>query len=484
MNKTFKSIGKHSVPHWLAGNTDLSALYKAGAVLCYTFFICHYPCYISLTAFQASPHHLSILLFFILCTLCGYALQWLTGRIFRIRRQKTDAGYEDSVKHRYKPLQAIPVHIAAVFVYQFAHSLGFSLLKQYAEIYTRDSAEPVLLGLCAAAMIEAGAFFWFMPYEVLISQRSIKIAAFLIFAQIFINFFGGALNVGPFPVTEVIALFFAVLLFLLILNQENLTREYENRVSYVNDASKLYSTGVIVLAVSLIMCVVTTINEIVRVVFLLLEFVLGYALINFDGEGYQVEDCVGGESGQISQIMKSDAHTGNWVILVLAILFLGIFLYMISPSLREKFREFWKMLLDELAGFFGHKYEKAEKETTESPFDDQYENLIRKKDAGSPLPSLKAYQKHCQTLPDDRARYEYAYAVYAQYMEQHCETVESSDTPRQRAGKVKGDTRFSPRTEPVTASFELIRYRESNDAELPMLSDHLAELQEFLNRVL
>lgn len=473
-----------SIPHFLAGNRDFSAFYKMCAVVCYLFLTVHFACFLSLGLHSASAIHPWIFAYYLLCALVGYWIQSLTGWIFRIQRPKAENNYED-MKRRYKPVQAIPCHIFALIWFGIANNLGFEILRKYADIFSHNSIYPLLFAVCSFMLIEFGAYLWFFPYNVLVSIRSIAIICVLILVQTVMLVYIRGLPLGMYATSLVVTEFIALLLYMVLLNQVFLTRQYDNRVSYVNDAAKLYSAGVVIGVGSVILLITFMVKTVLEPLLLFLEMIFAKGILSVKRQQSNEIENISGGGGMVGLLGGGNSAVGSGLIttILLGILFVTLFIIMISPSARERIMLFLDRLFHDLAQLFGYK-EKIRKITpVEEHFTDTIENLSKRTRKHDSLPSAAAFARQLERLDTDEEKYAYAYSVYARYMEQTKNEVLISDTPRERACKVLGDDRYSD-AEAYTSLFESVRYAECTHDILPGMEQKLNRLCDFLKRVL
>ena len=176
---------------------------------------------------------------------------------------------------------------------------------------------------------------------------------------------------------------------------------------------------------------------------------------------------------------------GNGLIpaLLLGLLFVTLFIIMISPSIRERILLFFEQLFRDLAELFGwNKKYGHKKDATEERFTDTIENLTRRTEKHHALPSLAAFERQLARISTSEEKYAYAYSVYAKYMEHSHGRVLVSDTPRERTDKVHGDDRY-PDAEPYAALFEHLRYADESQDQTDLLK-RSQDLCTYLRQVL
>ena len=477
-----KATNARPVPKFLAGNHDFSSLYKGFAVLCYLFLTVHFACIMVLGLHTASPIHPWIFCYYFGCALAGYGIQYLTGLIFRIVRPKAENSYED-MKRRYKPVQAIPCHIFAVVWFGIANDLGFEILREHAIIFSHNSIYPLIFAIGSFILIEYGAYLWFFPYNVLVSMRSIAIVGVMMLIQtVVLVYIRGGFGLGFYNLSLVVTEFLAILIYMVLLNQCFLTRQYDNRVSYVNDAAKLYSAGVVAGAASIIGLMAQVVRVILIVLLKILEQILG-RMFN-EGETGTTPYSPGFGYGGMQKLFDGEDASSNGLIamLLLGLLFVTLFIIIVSPGIRERLLQLWEQLLADLAEFFKLKKKYRPAVHVEERFVDTVENLTRRTGKRDGLPSLAAFERQLSRIVEPEEKYAYAYSVYAKYMELSHGRVLVSDTPRERTRKVCEDDRY-PEAGQYAEVFEELRY-----ADVKILRDHLdrssGQIVDFLKQVL
>ena len=455
-----KTTNARPVPKFLAGNHDFSSLYKGFAVICYLFLTVHFACIMVLGLHTASPIHPWMFCYYFGCAMAGYAIQHLTGWIFRIVRPKAENNYED-IKRRYKPVQAIPCHILAVIWFGIANDLGFEILREHAIIFSHNSIYPLIFAIGGFILMEYGAYLWFFPYNVLVSMRSIAIVGVMMLIQTVVLVYVRGLPLGFYNLSLVVTEFLAILIYMVLLNQVFLTRQYDNRVSYVNDAAKLYSAGVVIGAASAIILMAQVVRVILIVLLKILEQILGRMFV--EGETGTTPISYGGGYGGMQKLFDGEDASSNGLIamLLMGLLFVTLFIIIASPAIRERLLLLWEQLLSDLAEFFKLKKKYRKTESIEERFVDTVENLTRRTEKRGGLPSLAAFERQLSRLAAPEEKYAYAYSVYAKYMEHSHGRVLVSDTPRERSEKVRSDDRY-PDAGQYAEVFEELRYADGN----------------------
>ncbi len=480
-----KATNARPVPRFLAGNHDFSSLYKGFAVICYLFLTVHFACIMVLGLHTASPIHPWIFCYYFGCAMAGYGIQHLTGLIFRIVRPKAENNYED-IKRRYKPVQAIPCHIFAVVWFGIAQDLGFEILREHAIIFSHNSIYPLIFAIGGFILMEYGAYLWFFPYNVLVSMRSIAIVSVMMLIQTVVLVYIRGLPLGFYNTSLVVTEFLAILIYMVLLNQVFLTRQYDNRVSYVNDAAKLYSAGVVVGAAAVIILMAQIVRVIVIGILKILELALAKSILSFNRpHESEIEEISGGGTAGMVPGNGVLFGGGNGLIpaLLLGLLFVTLFIIMISPSIRDRILLFWEQLFHDLAELFGwNKKYRHKEDAAEERFVDTVENLTRRTEKRGALPSLAVFERQLSRIPTPEEKYAYAYSVYAKYMELSHGRVLVSDTPRERSDKVHGDDRY-PDAGQYSGLFEQLRYADDSQGQTD-LQQHSQELCAFLKQVL
>ena len=280
--------------------------------------------------------------------------------------------------------------------------------------------------------------------------------------------------------------FLAILIYMVLLNQVFLTRQYDNRVSYVNDAAKLYSASVVAGAAAVIILAAQVVRVIVTGILKLLELALAKSILAFNRphESEIKEISGGGTAGMVpgNGVLFGGAN-GLIPALLLGLLFVTLFIIMISPSIRERILRFLEQLFHDLAELFGwnRKY-RHKKDATEERFTDTIENLTRRTEKHNALPSLAAFERQLSRIPTPEEKYAYAYSVYAKYMEHSHGRVLISDTPRERSDKVRSDDRY-PDAGQYAEVFEEVRYANEKMIQ-PEITERLQVLNMYLQNVL
>ncbi|MCQ2432739.1 MAG: hypothetical protein MJ175_09075 [Clostridia bacterium] len=478
MNDHSSSGRIYTVPKSLAGNHDLAGVYKFLAVLCYGLLTVHFPCILLLTLYE-NPGFIQVqlLVYFALCLAAGYGIQAATGKLFRIRRPKAGNGYED-MKHRYKAWQAIPAHLAALAWTGVAVRIGFAIMHRYADIYTRSAVEPVLLAVGSIALIEYGAYLWFIPHNVLVSQRSTTIVIMMIVFQTLEILYAGGYSIGIYAATMPAFEVTALLLYMALMNQELLTREYDNRVSHVNDAAKLFSAIVIFGGAAGIVALMFLVRSVVLFLFRLVRFLFAYSIVHAGGAhpGRPIE-LPGGANGLIEVLFPGAGKGIRWLFVFLCIFVCAIFVILVIPVFRDKAKQWGKRFRTALVLLWSRRYRKDSGVMAPAGhFTDTVENILPSwRRRTRKLPTRSEYEKHFAALASPGEQYAYAYAVYARCMEERVFAVRPSDTPRERAGKTAEDSYF-PNAHIYAVEYENLHYgdlQESQESSLAALHNYL-----------
>ena len=292
-------------------------------------------------------------------------------------------------------------------------------------------------------------------------MRSIAIVGVMILIQTVVLVYVRGLPLGFYNLSLVVTEFLAILIYMVLLNQVFLTRQYDNRVSYVNDAAKLYSTGVVIGAASAIILMAQVVRVILIVLLKILEQILGRMFV--EGETGTTPISYGGGYGGMQKLFDGEDASSNGLIamLLLGLLFVTLFIIIASPAIRERLLLLWEQLLSDLAEFFKLKKKYRKTEPIEERFVDTVENLTRRTGKRDGLPSLAAFERQLSRIAEPEEKYAYAYSVYAKYMEQSHGRVLVSDTPRERSEKVRSDDRY-PDAGQYAEVFEEVRYADGN----------------------
>ena len=176
---------------------------------------------------------------------------------------------------------------------------------------------------------------------------------------------------------------------------------------------------------------------------------------------------------------------GNGLIpaLLLGLLFVTLFVIMISPSIRDWILRLLERLLHDLAELLGwNKKYRHKKDSAEERFVDTVENLTRRTQKHGGLPSRAAFERQLSRMADPVEQYTYAYSVYATYLENTHGSVIVSDTPRERSDKVRTDDRY-PDAVPFSALYEQLRYADDPQGQAD-LQQRIHDISTYLKQVL
>ena len=445
-------------------NSDRSRLYQTGAVAVY--LLVALPCCANFTMPFFSQWYLKLLflLLFIGCALAGYGLQLLGARLFHMERKEQVFTYEDTTR-RYRPEQAIIVHLGAVPIFFLSLRLGWLLLFHFGH-YDSYSIIPYTVALFAFVMTELGGYLWFIPYNSLISMRRIGTIGVILFINCLITF---SSPTSLFGILNLTALCMTIALFVLLLNQSFITRPYGGKIARgINDESKVYSARIVgialggVAAASVLMT--SFIAAIVKLFYAIVKFCMaGMAVVNSADDREINEIYMEDLAGQALKLPRGQADYWTTVFVILAVLSILVIVILFTPSLREKAQQIWAYI-KEIFYFLFTPHSELRKNRSRREYlnfvDVVEQTNTASKTALRPADNIKTYtdfRRQLDALPtnDDKIRYAYAVAA-AQLRHQRC-GVGLSDTPREIARKVKSHGLVDD-IERLTADFERIQY--------------------------
>ena len=446
-------------------NTDLSRFYQMGAVAVYILVALPFCAKFTMSYFSQWYLQMFLIVLFVGCALAGYGLQMLGAKLFHLERKAKVFTYEDTTK-RYRPEQAILVHLGAIPIFFLTLHLGWTLLFYFGRYYDEYSIVPYSVALFCFVMTELGGYLWFIPYNTLISMRRIGTIGILLFINFIVT--GGHQN-ALFGNLNLLALCLTISLFVLLLNQAFITRPYGGKIARgINDESKVYSARIVGIALGCVGAAsVLTMSLIAAVVSLF------YAIVKFCAAGMAVVDNADDReiqqiyeqdlAGEVLKLPKGQADYWATVFVILAVLSILVIVVLFTPSLREKVRNLWAYI-KEIFYFLFTPHSELRKTRTRREYlnfvDVVEQTNTASKTAIRPADNIKTYtdfKRQLDALPtnDDKIRYAYAVAA-AQLRHQRC-GVGLSDTPREIARKVRSHGLVDD-IERLTADFERIQY--------------------------
>lgn len=448
-------------------NTDLSRFYQMGAVAVYILVALPFCANFTMPFFGQWYLKLLLLVLFVGCALAGYGLQLLGARLFRMERKEQVYTYEDTTR-RYRPEQAIIVHLGATPIFFLTLRLGWFLLYHFGH-YDEYSIVPYTLALFSFLMTELGGYLWFIPYNTLISMRRIGTVGILLLINCLMTF---SSPTSLFGILNLTALCMTIALFVLLLNQSFITRPYGGKIARgINDESKIYSARIVgialggVAAASVLMA--SFIAAVVKLFYAIIKFCMaGTAAVNNADDREIKEIYMEDLAGQALKLPRGQADYWTTAFVIMSVLSILIIVILFTPSLRERALQIWAYIKEVLAFLFAPHSEWRRVRTRR-----EYLNFVdvveqtnsADKTAVRPAGHIKTYtdfKRQLDALPsnDDKIRYAYAVAA-AQLRHQRC-GIGLSDTPREIARKVMAHGLIDD-IDRLTADFERIQYENT-----------------------
>ena len=448
-------------------NTDLSRLYQTGAVTVYILVALPFCAKFTMPYFAEWYLKLLLLVLYVGCALAGYGLQLLGARLLHLNRKEQVFTYEDTTR-RYRPEQAILVHVGAVPIFFLTMRLGWLLLFHFGH-YDVYSIVPYSVALFAFGMTELGGYLWFIPYSTLISMRRIGTVGVILFINCIMTFSGPT---SLFGVLNLTALCLTIALFVLLLNQNFITRSYGGKIARgINDEAKVYSARVVGIALGCVaaasVLVTSLIAAIVKLFYGIVKFCMaGLASVNGVDDREIKEIYQQDLAGEALKLPRGQADYWVVVFALLSALCVFILCILFIPGLRDKMREVWAYLKEVFWFFFRPRSEwhRGHARREYLNFVDVIEQTqSASKQAIRHADTIKTYtdfKRQLDALPgsDDKIRYAYAVAA-AQLRHQRC-GVGLSDTPREIARKVR-ERGLVEDIDRLTADFERLQYENA-----------------------
>ncbi len=448
-------------------NTDLSRLYQCGAVAVYILAALPFCTKFTMPYFGQWYLRLLLLVLLVGCALVGYGLQLLGARIFHLRRKEAVYSYEDTTR-RYRPEQAILVHLGTLVTFFLTVRLGWTLLYYFGNYYDEYSIVPYSIALFCAVMVELGGYLWFIPYNTLISMRRIGTIGVVLLINFLVT--GGYQNT-LFGNLNLFSLCMTIALFVLLLNQAFITRPYGGKIARgINDESKVYSARIVGIALGCVaaasVLMMSLIASVVSLWYAFLKFCLAGIAKNNNADDREIQEIYQQDmAGEVLKLPRGQADYWVAVFAVLAVISVVIILILFVPGWREKVREWWAYL-KEVFYFFFRPHSEWRKIRTRREYLN-FVDTVEKTGTGTgqvrPAEHIKTYTDFKRQLDaiaetDDKIRYAYAVAA-AQLRHQRC-GVGLSDTPREIARKVHEHGLIED-IDRLTADFERIQYENA-----------------------
>lgn len=457
----------------LAGNINYEPVYKGGATLCYLFVALPFCAVVTLPTVSIPFLQILALLYLILIGLAGYGLQILGAKILHVQRKPSVYSYEDTTR-RYRLREALICHLFVLPVFLNTGMLAMQVLRLYSDSFSGSSSFPTLLSLCAAFMLEFGAYLWFIPYNTLISTRRIgTISIALLIQWIILVVIVGKWNQMPvLNAAYVLSLVLVIVLYLFLLNQAFITRPFGGKIARgINDAAKGYSIRIVgitlgcaaVCAVFAMSCLVV----IVKAFYACVRFFFAMFIKNTSGDEEKMEKVLSQTHLAEAYMRMQPKQAEYWVVVfaILAALAVLLLVVLSVPVVREKALALWKTFL-EFIQFLLHPNKTVKQvQTTEFlNFTDTEEKTrhLRHKSRlyAEKVQSYADFQRKLDTLPSNKEKICFAYAVAAALLRHYNCGIRASDTPRELTVKVKKRDMIAD-MDSLTAVYETLRYADA-----------------------
>jgi len=455
-------------------NTNYRFLYQAGAVVCHLLLYVPFPVILTVRYFEPQWIHALLFAFNFIFGLLGYGVQWIGMRILRVEKNRDEVFDAESSGKHYQASEAVLVHVLAVGVFFLMYTVGAAMVQTFSEQTVRQSLIPVLIAGGCAAMTEIGGYLYFVPHAVLVSLRQVYFSGVVCFINFIITLVYRLGKISfVFSTMNTLCLLIMMGCFMLLLNQEYITKPYGGKVARgINDSAKGYSVRVVLIAIAAIIivsiAVMSLITAIVSMLAAILKFFVARAVAKKSYSGVEEVRGVLDENIAGSVLQMSSSQTDIWMVLFCIIFLIGILgaLILMIPAMRA-----WaKRMLDAFKRFFAFLFKRPQFRKRRRLIQRDYLNFVDtveetrgarndgRMDAKD-ISDYKVFLNQLETYETIEKKIGFAYAVVAvQLRHKNC-SVRMDDTPRQISEKVQKRNLISDIAE-LTSVFEQIQYEE------------------------
>ncbi len=412
----------------------------------------------------------------------GYGLMALWAKIIRLRRKSDTRGYESnggyfSLGRALVPL--IIIGIISFFIMKLAAQAEYAYaMNTPGAYYDPNSILPFAVMVFCLVIMAGGTVLWFVPYERLVSQRTVFICVTVMFG-VFVFYMGTA---GPMAG---VCLMGYILSAALALNQNSLTKTYRGTVTaFLTPQARRYNMLLalgFVFGVTLLMSV----GYIVTVGLATAGKAVLYIIVNSKTAPPEVSYDPGEEDrGSLFNLYvfgakKADDSVNYWIFIFFSIaVLLALIIFLcrrqaeirrLLDSVKRLFLRLVDMIFSPVAGSMTYfaanmrddvvNYVDTEEKLTQNALRGGGRQAERQRE------SYRSFLAGLRAAGDENARLRYAYSVFVGQLHAVPQLAKKSDTPRQLCGRVK-NRRLYPDDEiaEITAAYEKAQYSGGADA--------------------
>lgn len=431
----------------------------------------------------------------------GYAAMSLTARLMRLKRKSDSRGYESDGGYFSARYAVLPVALAVVIGF-VVRALAAKAEYLYAMntpgvAYDPDSLLPITVMLFCTAMMTGGIMLWFVPYERLVSQRTVVICITALFIGFAFWTYGGSgcavsgLCLIGFCISEALSL-----------NQNSLTRTYRGTVmAFISPRARRYNMR-LALAFCAFVLILSLGGWVITVGLATIAKAILYLIVN--SKTAPGDDLIPDGSDPVDRGMlfnmyvfgaKEADDSVNYrifvVFSVVSVLALIVFLARRQADMRRLIEavkrgilSFIDFIFSPISDSMTYFKSNLRREDDNASFTDEEEKLISDPKIGEERniarrrSGWRDFSAGLRAQKDDRARLCYAYAVYASQLHAIPQFAKKSDTARELHGKVRRrrictDDDIAG----ITAAFERAKYSGDIDpAEARMATEKLCRI--------
>jgi len=400
-----------------------------------------------------------IFLAVLLCCLTGYLFQSLYCLARRIKRADSGLSYESDVKY-YNFARALPVLLTAgtaayFLIYKLSESYLIAANNIPGSFYDPDSIVPFVLAATGVASVFMGSFTWFFPYDRMLTGRA-AVVGLIVSAVSTVLFF--VFSSSAQAVSGICFIGYATVVQF-AMNQANINRSYKGAVgATIGNRARGYNLTLTMMvfavftATSAVFYVLTAgLSVLLRLLFALL--LSSTHDPNDTTESIESEDRVSALGDYIFRKNGKHDESGK-IYLIIFIVVVALLLFYIITRRKSFMKTLVFRLQTFIVGLFlaifgpisdffkpdgGEEYTLyyVDEEERHQP------DVISAKKRAEKRSSKKSWQDMVGVLKTKHTaeeKYRYAYSQLVDTLRANGKQIKDSDTPREIAEKLKGES--------------------------------------------
>ncbi|MCI8387718.1 MAG: hypothetical protein HFE63_04555 [Clostridiales bacterium] len=399
----------------------------------------------------------------------GFAIQGLLLKLLK-HKKSVDYSWEGNVKYFHLPY-AIPTAsfemLLAVLLNSGIHKLLQKMsLNGQIVYYDEQSLAPILCTLTFIIAAFAGIYIQFFPYYRIISMDRMLyyLAISGLSAVLMIMFGNNPSNIAPFFIIFAIC-------SIIILNQSYIIRTYGNAaIVKLTPSGRLSNMRMVLLCLVLAaffgifaFIVINGLYMLLRLIFYsVLLWIVGYKQPNRPNHVDQVSQEV--TNGVFGGKMTNMFSFGAFIFILLSVIMLVVFAR--SGAVKSFLKSLKQLLDDFIAMFMSVEKYTPEAREIEINYRDSVENVTKPNKNRSyahvkHTVTLREFNSELASMKTYEEKLSYSYIVMVNILSQINTAIKTTDTPRERADKIKAYI-FSDSIDEITDIIEQIKYAEKS----------------------